>query len=75
VVALSLAELEAIRLVDRERLSQADAAAGMGVSRQTFGRVLAAARTKVAEALVLGKALRIEGAACDFVQLRRRRRR
>lgn len=75
-VPLSLAELEAIRLADREELPQLRAAARMGVSRQTFGRILSAARRKVAEALVLGKALRIEGAECGgaLVQLRRRRR-
>jgi predicted DNA-binding protein (UPF0251 family) len=53
-------EFEAIRLADLEQLQQVDAAARMGVSRQTFGRVLLAARRKVAEALVHGRALRIE---------------
>lgn len=77
-VPLSLAELEALRLSDHERLPQLRAAARMGVSRQTFGRILGGARRRVAEALVLGKALRIEGAECGgapLVQLPRRRRR
>ena len=58
---LSVDELEAIRLVDREGLSHADAAATMGISRQTVGRVLERGRAKVAEALVDGKAILIGG--------------
>lgn len=59
-VVLSLEEYEAIRLADHEGLYQEDAAARMGVSRQTFGRAVAQARAKVARALVLGCVLRIE---------------
>jgi predicted DNA-binding protein (UPF0251 family) len=59
-VVLSLEEYEAIRLADHEGLYQEDAAARMGVSRQTFGRAIALARAKVARALVLGCVLRIE---------------
>jgi len=58
---LAVDELEAIRLVDLERLSHEQAAAVMGVSRQTVGRVLERGRAKVAEALVAGKALIIGG--------------
>jgi predicted DNA-binding protein (UPF0251 family) len=63
-------EFEALRLSDLERLQQADAAARMGISRQTFGRVLLSARRKVAEAIILGRALRIEsaGLAADDAQ-------
>lgn len=59
-VRLSLEEYEAIRLADHEGLYQEDAAARMRVSRQTFGRTIEQARTKVARALVFGLALRIE---------------
>jgi predicted DNA-binding protein (UPF0251 family) len=59
-VSLSLEEYEAIRLADFEALYQEEAARRMGVSRQTFGRTIALARGKVARALVLGLALRIE---------------
>lgn len=62
-VVLELDEIEALRLADREELYQADAAARMGVSRQTFGNIIARAYKKVAEALLEGKALRI--AKCD----------
>jgi predicted DNA-binding protein (UPF0251 family) len=60
-IPMALDEFEAVRLADLEQLEQAQAARRMGVSRQTFGRVLGAARRKVAQALVLGHALRIEG--------------
>lgn len=60
-VRLSVEELEALRLADLEGLSQAAGAASMGISRHTFGRVLASARRNVALALVGGQALRIEG--------------
>jgi uncharacterized protein len=59
-VSLSLDELEAIRLADYEGLYHEQAAAKMKVSRATFGRILTEARHKVAEAIVDGKALRIE---------------
>jgi uncharacterized protein len=58
---LAVDELEAIRLVDLEGLSHEQAAAAMGVSRQTVGRVLEGGRAKVAEALVGGKAILIGG--------------
>ena len=60
-IFLPLEGLEAIRLRDYEALGQEEAAERMNVSRQTFGRILMAARKTVAETLVLGKVLRIEG--------------
>lgn len=60
-VLLGLDEFEAMRLADFEGLYQADAADEMGISRATFGRIVAEARRKVADALIHGKALRIEG--------------
>lgn len=60
-VVLALDELEALRLADFEGLYHDAAAEKMGVSRQTFGRILETARHKVAEFLVEGKALKIEG--------------
>jgi predicted DNA-binding protein (UPF0251 family) len=69
-VALSVDELEALRLADLEGLYHHGAAGRMGVSRATFGRIVAAARSKVAEALVLGKALRIGGGAVAWAGMR-----
>ncbi len=60
-LALPLDQFEALRLADHEDLAHDRAAKRMNVSRQTFGRVLAAARKCVATALVTGQALKIEG--------------
>ncbi len=61
---LTLDGLEALRLADQEGLNMDAAAAQMGVSRHTFGRLLRRARQCVAGALVHGQALRIEGGVC-----------
>jgi predicted DNA-binding protein (UPF0251 family) len=70
-IVLTVDELESIRLADKEGLYQADAAMRMNVSRPTFGRILEAAHKKVAEAIVDGKQLCIEGGVirslCDSV--------
>jgi len=60
-VMLTVEELEAIRLSDFERLDQESAANLMQVSRQTYGRILYTARGIIGEALVTGKALKING--------------
>ncbi|MDX9713800.1 MAG: DUF134 domain-containing protein [Dissulfurispiraceae bacterium] len=59
-VTLSMDEFEAVRLADLERLYHEDAAGRMKISRQTFGRILEAAHKKIADALINGKALKIE---------------
>jgi len=64
-VVLSVEGFEAIRLCDHEQLDHAGAAERMGVSPATFGRVLSKARSIVAEALVLGRRLRIEGGSYE----------
>jgi predicted DNA-binding protein (UPF0251 family)/predicted Fe-Mo cluster-binding NifX family protein len=61
VVTLAFDEAEALRLADLEGLYQEAAARSMGVSRPTFGRIIESARRKVADAILNGKALRIEG--------------
>ncbi len=65
-VVLTVDEFEAIRLADLEGLYQEQAAEKMSVSRQTFGRIIESAHRKVAEALVRGKALRIEGGKIEM---------
>jgi uncharacterized protein len=60
-VVLALDEFEAIRLADLQGLYHEEAAEKMRVSRPTFGRIIDAARRKVAEAVIMGKALRIAG--------------
>lgn len=60
-VSLSLDEFEALRLCYQEGLYQEQAARMMEVSRQTIGRILNVALAKIADALLGGKALKIEG--------------
>jgi uncharacterized protein len=69
-VLLCLDEFEAIRLADFERLYHEQAAERMNISRQTFGRIVEAARGKVAKALVEGLALRIEGGEIEMAEQR-----
>lgn len=66
-VVLTVDEFEAIRLNDFEGMNQTGAAKKMGISQPTFQRLLESARKKVAEALVNGKAIRIEGGHFTFM--------
>jgi predicted DNA-binding protein (UPF0251 family) len=70
-VILTVDEFEAIRLADLENLYQEQAAEKMNVSRQTFGRIIDSAHKKVAEALVKGKALKIEGGEFEMAAMRK----
>ncbi len=58
---MSIDEYEAVRLIDLENLSQEECAESMNVSRTTAQSIYNSARTKLAECLVKGKALRVEG--------------
>ena len=60
-VQLLVEEAETIRLKDLEGLEQEECAQRMSISRTTFSRVLDSARQKIADALLNGKAIRIEG--------------
>lgn len=60
-VVLTVEELEAVRLKDLEGLEQEACAEKMRVSRPTYHRILTSARQKIAEALIGGKAIRVEG--------------
>lgn len=60
-LVLNVEEIEAIRLKDLEGLEQEDCAERMHISRPTFQRVLTSGRKKLAEAIIAGKAIRIEG--------------
>ena len=74
-VVLTVEGLEAIRLSDFQGMDHDSGAKMMNVSRQTFGRILAEARLIVAEALVLGKILKIEGGNFEMPPWGRRHRR
>jgi predicted DNA-binding protein (UPF0251 family) len=64
-VRLAVDEIEAVRLKDLEGLEQEETASRMGISQPTLHRILLSAHAKTADALVNGKALRIEGG--DYV--------
>jgi predicted DNA-binding protein (UPF0251 family) len=62
-VVLTVDEFEALRLSDLKGLYQEDAAKKMKISRQTFGNIICSARGKIADAIINGKAIKIEGGA------------
>lgn len=67
-VSMGLDEYEVIRLIDLERLQQEQAAAQMGVARTTVQAIYDTARRKLADCVVNGRSLRIEGgdvAVCE----------
>ena len=71
-VLLSLDEYEAIRLMDREGLTHEQCAEVMQISRTTATEIYASARRKIAEAIVDGRELVIEGGRvqlCDHTQV------
>ena len=70
-VTLTVEGLEALRLSDLEGLNASDAAGRCGVSRHAYGRTLAEARRTVAEALVKGRILRIEGGSYELMHAKR----
>lgn len=66
IIVLSLDEFEVIRKCDFERLSQENCALTMNVSRTTVQRIYASARIKIAEALVRGMILEIDGGTVTY---------
>jgi len=59
-VVLEHDEIEALKLHDVDGLDQIGAAKKMKISQPTFGRILDSAYKKIANALIKGKAIRIE---------------
>lgn len=58
---LLVEEFEAVRLKDLEGLEQEECANKMNVSQPTFHRILVSARKKISDAIVNGKAIKIQG--------------
>ena len=65
-VLLALDEFEAFRLADHIGLSHAEAADEMGISRPTFSRLIEKARKNIADFIIRGKLLIIEGGSIHF---------
>jgi predicted DNA-binding protein (UPF0251 family) len=65
-ITLGVDEVEAIRLADHERLDHQPASERMGISRPTFTRLLESARAKLAQCIIDGRELVIEGGDVDF---------
>ena len=61
-------ELEAIRLIDFEKVGQIKAGKEMKVSQPTLSRILKSAREKLADAVVNGKAIKIKGGDFKMVE-------
>ena len=57
---LAVDEFEAVRLKDYLNLDQNECAKKMNVSQPTFHRLILSARKKIADAIVNGKAIKIE---------------
>ena len=70
-VILTIDEFESVRLADLEGMYQDDAAKKMNISRQTFGNIINSAHKKIAEALVNGKAIKIEGGIYQMEGMRK----
>jgi predicted DNA-binding protein (UPF0251 family) len=66
VVIISREELEALRLKYCEDFNQEEAATKMNISQSTFHRVLNSTLKKVSNAIVNGKAIKIEGGHFEF---------
>ena len=60
-VILLVDEYEAVRLKDLEGLEQEECAKKMNISQPTFHRLVLSARKKIADAIINGKAIKIEG--------------
>jgi predicted DNA-binding protein (UPF0251 family) len=70
-VIMSVDEYETIRLIDLEGLTQEESAEQMNIARTTVQRIYNDARRKIAESLVKGKVIKIEGGdykLCDGLQ-------
>ena len=67
-IILQLDEFQALKHSELDKKKQEKAASAMKVSRQTFGNILASARRKLADAVVNGKALKIEGGPVELIR-------
>lgn len=64
---ITIDEFEAVRLKDLQELDQEAAAKKMNISQPTFHRLVLTARKKIADALVNGKAIKIQGGSFKII--------
>ena len=69
-IVLTVDEYETIRLLDKKGYSQEQCAVSMQIARTTVQRIYEIARKKIADALIDGHPLRIEGGISEFVMVR-----
>jgi len=66
VIDLTVDEFEALRLADQQAMTHAEAADEMEISRSTFTRLIERARKKLADFIIQGKLLSINGGNIHF---------
>jgi len=71
-VVLTLEESEVVRLIDFEGIEQGKAGEKMKISQPTLSRILKSARKKISDAIINGKAIKIQGGTYKMVQPRGR---
>lgn len=67
-IFMTVDEYETIRLIDLEKYNQEECAEQMGVARTTVQSIYNVARIKIADALVNGKALTIDGGKYELCE-------
>ena len=63
---LTFDEFEAIRLIDLLSIAQEKAGKQMKISQPTLSRLLTSARKKLADAIINGKAIKVQGGNYKF---------
>jgi predicted DNA-binding protein (UPF0251 family) len=66
-INLTVEETEALRHTEVEEMEQTKAAEKMNVSQPTYHRILKSARKKIADALISGKAIKIQGGTFKMI--------
>lgn len=73
-IILNIDEFEAVRLKDLEEFDQEKCAEIMNISQPTFHRLLLSARKKIADSMVHGKGIKIEGGNFEIAHCAKRNR-